>query len=62
MKHERKAGSIQVTAGRESYAVGVFDEDIGTAERLFDSKKIVWKKLHNISLRQRKQISYLKCY
>ena len=36
MKHQRKTGSIQVTAGGRSYAVGLFDEDIGTAERLFD--------------------------
>ena len=38
-KYGRKAGSIQVTAGGRSYAVGLFDEDIGTAERLFDSIK-----------------------
>ena len=50
-KYGRKTGSIQVTAGGRSYAVGLFDEDVGTAERLFDSIKIAWKKLQNILLR-----------
>ena len=48
-KYGRKTGSIQVTAGGRSYAVGPFDEDICTAERQFDSeKKIVWKELQSI--------------
>ena len=38
-RYGRKTGSIQMTAGGRSYAVGLFDEDIGTAERLFDSIK-----------------------
>ena len=38
-KYGRETGSIQVTAGGKSYATGLFDEDIGTAERLFDSIK-----------------------
>ena len=38
-KYGRKTGSIQVTAGGRSYAVGLFDKDIGTAERQFDSVK-----------------------
>ena len=43
-KYGRKTGSIQMTAGWRSYAVGIFDEDIGTAERLFDSiKKLLGK-------------------
>ena len=44
MKHQRKTGSIQVTAGGRSYAVGLFDEDIGTAERLFDLIKKMFGK------------------
>ena len=50
-KYRRKTGSVQVTAGERSYTVGLFDKDIGTAERLFDSIKIVWKKLQKILLR-----------
>ena len=43
-KYGRKIGSIQVTAGGRSYAVTLFDENIGTAERLFDSiKKLLGK-------------------
>ena len=38
-KYGRKKGSLQVTAGGRSYAVGLFDEDCGTAERLFHSMK-----------------------
>ena len=38
-KYERKTGSIQVTIGGKSLGVGLFDEDFGTAERLFDSIK-----------------------
>ena len=38
-KYGRKTVSIQVAAGGRSYAVGLFDEDIATAERLFDSIK-----------------------
>ena len=38
-KYGRKTGSIQVTAGGKSYAVRLFDEDVGTAERLVDSIK-----------------------
>ena len=34
-KYGRKTCSIQVTTGRKSYAMGLFDEDICTAERLF---------------------------
>ena len=33
-KYGRKTGSIQVTAGGKSYVAGLFDEDIGTAQRL----------------------------
>ena len=40
-KYGRKTGSVQVTAGGRSYAVGLFDEDIGTAEILFDAIKNV---------------------
>ena len=40
-KYGRKTSSIQVTAGGRSYAVGLFDEDIGTAEILFDAIKNV---------------------
>ena len=35
----KKAGSIQITAGSKTYAVGLFDEDTGSSERLFDSIK-----------------------
>ena len=35
----KKAGSIQITAGNKTYAVGLFDEDTGSSERLFDSFK-----------------------
>ena len=38
-KYGRKTGSIQVTRSEKSYAMGLFDEDIGTGERLFDSIK-----------------------
>ena len=43
-KYGRKTGSVQVTAGGRSYAVGLFDEDIGTAEILFDAIKNVEEK------------------
>ena len=36
-KNASKTGSIQVTAGGRSFAVGLFHKDIDTAERLFDS-------------------------
>ena len=36
-KFGKKAGSIQITAGNKTYAVGLFDEDTGSSERLFDS-------------------------
>ena len=38
-KFGKKAGSIQITAGNKTYAVGLFDEDTGSSERLFDSIK-----------------------
>ena len=50
-KYVRTTGSVQVTAVGRSFAVGLFDKDIGTAEKLFDSIKIVRKKLQNILLR-----------
>ena len=38
-KYGFKSGSVQVTVGDRSYAVGLFDQDMGTSERLFDSIK-----------------------
>ena len=38
-KYGRKTGSVQVAVGGKSYGVELFDEDFGTAERLFDSIK-----------------------
>ena len=38
-KYGRKTGSIQVTSSEKSYAMRLFDEDIATGERLFDSIK-----------------------
>ena len=38
-KFGKKAGSTQITAGNKTYAVGLFDEDTGLLERLFDSIK-----------------------
>ena len=40
----RKTDPIQVIAGGRSYAVGLFEEDIGTAKRLFDSIKKMFAK------------------
>ena len=34
-----RSGSIQVSVGDRSYAIGLFDQDSGTSERLFDSIK-----------------------
>ena len=48
-KYGRKTGSIQVTAGGRSYAVGPFDEDICTAERQFDSEKKLFGKNYKAS-------------
>lgn len=39
----RKSDSIQVTAGKRFYSVGLFDEGTGTAETLFDSIKMFGK-------------------
>ena len=38
-KFGKNAGSIQITAGNKTSAVGLFDEDTGSSERLFDSIK-----------------------
>ena len=38
-KFGTKAGSIQITAGNNTYAVCLFDEDTSSSERLFDSIK-----------------------
>ncbi len=38
-KYGFKSGSVQVTVGDRYYAVGLFDQDMGTSERLFDSIK-----------------------
>ena len=42
-KSGKKAGSIQITAGNKTYAVGLFDEGAGS-ERLFDFIKECLKK------------------
>lgn len=38
-KYGFKSSSVQVTVGNRSYAVGLFDQDMGTSEHLFDSIK-----------------------
>ena len=57
-KYGRKTGSIQVTAGGRFYAVGLFDEDIGTAERPFDSIKHCFEKtaVHLIKVKKTDQL------
>ena len=47
----KKAGSIQISAGNKTYAVGLFDEDTGSSERLFGSIKECLEKIAD-NLRQ----------
>ncbi len=42
-KFGNRSGSIQVSVGDRSYAIGLFDQDSGTSERLFDSSTVLRK-------------------
>ena len=51
-----------MTAGGKSYATGLFDEDICTAERLFDLIKNCFEKpAEHLTKAKKNRISYLKC-
>ena len=47
-KSNNKAGSIQITARNKTYAVGLFDEDAGSSERLDSIKECLGKTADNL--------------